>query len=80
MYPLRKDSSALLNQIRRGAAEQGIDFNGDERRGSFSKRVIMVVLKGSYIVKDNEVHVTISVMPPGWDRRRVDREARKLFG
>jgi hypothetical protein len=81
VYPLRKDPSELLKQIRRGAAEQEIDFDGDEQRGSFLKRkYFVVVLKGSYIVKSNDVHVSISVMPPGWNRSKVDREARKLFG
>ena len=81
MYPLRKDPSELLKQIWRVAAEKEIDFIGNEHKGSFSKsKFLVVVLSGSYIVKDDEVHVTITVMPPGWNKARVDREAQKLFG
>lgn len=71
----------MLERVKRGASAQGISFNGDKNSGSFSKSVFLagVVFSGSYEVKNDQVHVTIDVMPPGYNRAKVDREARKLF-
>lgn len=82
VYPLRGNPDQMLKRVKREAVAHGIKFNGDTRRGAFSKSVILLgtVLSGSYVVKKNEVHVKIDVMPPGYTRAKVDQEARKLFG
>ena len=82
VFPLRGVPNEMLDRVKRETRKQGISFNGNVERGSFSKSVFLfgIVLKGSYTVRDNEVDFTFNIIPPGYDRGRIEREARKLFG
>ena len=81
VYPVRKDLTGVIDGVRVGARMDQIGLWGNEQEGKFGKVnwYFKTVLSGTYIVKGDELHVTFTVMPRGWDRNRADRAALKLF-
>lgn len=72
---IRGDKDAVLAEVRRRAAEQGVAFAGDTSRGEFSGLV-----SGQYEVSGDFVSLTITQKPflASWEI--IEAKIQELFG
>ena len=61
--PLTQDKDAALKNINTSITEAGGEFNGDTGSGAFSGNTPMGMIKGSYVINNDEIEVTITKKP-----------------
>lgn len=74
-YTIKGDKTALLAKVRKGAAEQGVTFEGDESGGQFSGPI-----SGYYEVSGDLVTVTIERKPWFVSWETIESQLQQLFG
>ena len=74
-FRIEGDKKALLAEVRRRAAKQGVNLEGDESSGQLSGLV-----QGSYEVSGDDVAVTIEKKPLIASWKMIESRVRQLFG
>ncbi len=74
-FRIKGDKKAILAEVRRRAAKQGVTFEGDESGGQFSG-----VISGYYDVSGEIVALTIEQKPLLVPWEMIESRIRKFFG
>ena len=74
-FPFKGDKKALLAEVRRRAAEQGVTFEGDESSGQFSG-----LISGTYMVSGEVVTLTIEEKPFFVSWETIESRIQQFFG
>ena len=82
-FDLKGDPKAKLEVIKAAAAEKGVIFRGDTKKGTFYKDVNLVltsmrVLEGSYSINDERIRITVKDLPPTYTWERVKSELQQF--
>lgn len=74
-FRIHGDRKALLREVRRRAAEQGVIFEGDESGGQFSG-----LISGYYEVSGDIVALTIEQKPLLAPWEMIESRIKRFFG
>ena len=80
-FELRGDPAAKLQAIKTAAAEKGVVFRGNVKKGTFHIDIDLFlkkvrVLDGSYTINEGRIRITVKKIPPNYTWEKAEAELR----
>ena len=73
-FMLSGDARAKLQKVRLAAAREGVDFQGNEREGTFDGKI-----SGSYRVEGSRIHINVTQAPALASWSMIENRLRSLI-